>query len=220
MSRALILTAAAGAALVGLVGLAHTPAARPLLRLVAGGSCPVGAGIPADPAVVDQARAQSVPKLRGERPAASRPAAGFRLDADDPAAVAAWAAQHGISCQPEGALTTCSPVPAGVLPDGVAHDSISFQFDSAQHLIAVMVRTNALPAEAAAETVAAGAAALTAEVGPPVTARGDASTLNRPLAQLSAEFRFADYRALLTATNVGGGRIAYRAMYQSLNLPG
>jgi hypothetical protein len=220
MARVWFFTAAGAVAFVGLVGLAHLPAARPLLRICAGGACPVGADAPADPAVIDQARASTLPALRGETAAASRPAAGFRLDEDDAASVAAWAVQHKLSCAKEGALTTCGPVPAGLLPEGRAHDTISFQFDANDKLVTVMARVNALPAEEAAATVQARTAVLEAAVGPAYSARGDAASLSKPLSQVSAEFRFTDYRAQLTATHVGGGRIAYREVFQSLRLAG
>ena len=204
-------------ALVGLIGLAHLPIAAPLLGLWTGGGCPVGLDHPLAPAARDAARATALEVVRGVGTAGDRPALGFALDGTSRVEATAWAATHGVVCTDARELKQCGPVPATAIPDG-PRDSLVFEFDAGDALVSVTAGRRVPAAEAVAVYVAL-EAGVAERAGPATLQRGEptAEWLDRgPLTQLSSEFRFADYRAQLTATNLGPGRIAVREVYQAL----
>lgn len=208
---------AISAALVGLIGLAHLPIAAPLLGLWTGGGCPVGLDHPLTPAARDAARSTAMDAVRGQGAAGERPALGFALDVTSRVEATAWAAAHGVACTDARELKQCGPVPANAIPDG-PRDTLVFEFDAADALVSVTAGRR-VPAAEAVDLFVALQAGVAERAGPATLQRGEptAEWLDRgPLTQLSSEFRFADYRAQLTATNLGPGRIAVREVYQAL----
>jgi hypothetical protein len=183
------------------------------------GSCPVGFGADLSPEARDAARDVAMRAVRGDGPAAERPALGFTLDTTTRAEVAAWATDHGVLCTDKATTTRCSAVPAVAL--GAAHDvdSVTFQFDSSSHLVGVSSELTAASPDEAVKLVTDASATLATRAGPPTSQHGEASgawLAKGAMNQLATEFRFVDYRAQVTATNLGSGRVKVREVYQSI----
>src|SRR5689334_9236405 len=74
---------------VALIGVAHTPAGRPLLNALRGApGCPVDFAA-LSPAVLEAQRVRGLESRRGTEQEAGRPALGFELGVTDKAAVLA-----------------------------------------------------------------------------------------------------------------------------------
>lgn len=213
-------------AFVGVVGFAHTKHGRFLLPYLPGmGACPLGYDQALSGEKLDAARATALRPLKGEEKAHARPALGFSLDETSRADVAAWAAEHGVTCAPdEGSAlptehsTRCRDVPQGALP-GATGDvgELFLQFDSHDRLVALRASRVGVTAEDAVSGYSSRAAELTRAVGAPSAQVGEreASYLGQPLRQLSATYAFSNYLATVRATNVGA-RINYDESYQSI----
>jgi hypothetical protein len=202
----------------GLVGLLHMPALRPLLNAGSGG-CPIGMDESLTVAQIDAARQTALLGERGDRPADARPALGFVLDVTSSDEVAAWAAAHGVSCTPERAEIRCGDVPGGALEGLPATDELLLRFDADGRLVSVDATLRDVDADDAAALVRTLSDALGRSAGPPSAARGEPSgrfLARGDLNQTATSFRFADYRADLSATNLGAGRIVFRASFQSV----
>jgi len=191
--------AACGATLA--IGALHLPAAKPLLLLLTGGSCPIGEEL--SPAARDDARALSVATVRGESRAPSRPALGLTLGVSTRAEGEAWGATRGFRC---------APASGGLRCEGAAGEDVWLELDGTDHVVSVVATQRDL-------TPAAGTAAFAqreqelAELGTPWKRRD--ADLTRTLAQQLAEYRYEDYRVQVTATNTGG-RVTLRTAWQDL----
>jgi len=219
--RALAGAAAFFAVAMGLIGFAHTKHGRPLLALLRGApGCPVGAG-KLSPEQRDAAQVKVLSPLRGAERAAARPAFGFALERTTRAEVEQWAAQKGVRCEPtkHGLALRCLAVPAAVLAEAEHDvDSLLFLFDGASHLVAVDASRAQLSPEEAAHLVEAVTGALAAKAGPPAKQDGEADPdylTGGSLRRVGAEFRFSDYRAQVSATNLGE-KMFVREQYQSI----
>lgn len=225
--RALRVGGAVAIVFVGVMGLLHTKAGRPLLAAM-------GVGCPAKTATPDQVEAlrqRGLSTLRGTERAASRPAFGLVLDESREFQVVAWAAARGIQCQMAARPArrmTCQNVPAGALqpvaPSGIAaaFDEVSFTFFPDGRLLGVETLRRKLTADAAARLFGEITARLDAQVGRPTERAGDATAayLDGGTAHTAfARYRYADYLATVTAMNLIG-RVALREQYQSAVGPG
>ena len=208
---------------VGIIGFAHTKTGRPLLAYIPGmGKCPLGFGANLSPARRDAARKTALAPFKGKERAAARPALGFALDETSRHDIEQWASTHAVTCKspdPSNTQLLCSDVPRGALT-GAQHDSeeVRFGFDSADRLVSVRAATNRLgPTDAIASVVSAETQVGSA-VGPATSTTGvrDPATLETPLAQASSSFRYSDYRAEISATNVGGSRVRVIEQYQAI----
>lgn len=205
--------------LVGLMGVLHLPFMRPVampLMAALGYDCPVRAS----PEEVEVARMASARAARGQAPSPARPALGFVLDRTSRAEVDAWAAARGVSCTPSqrGTVLRCTGVPAAAVGlDGGAIDDLSFAFDPASAtLVTVTALRNQLDAATAAATLGERRSSLAAELGEG-RAHGQATALYlaaAPMRTALVEYRFSDYIANLSATNLGT-RVAVREHYMS-----
>ena len=218
----------------GAVGLLHTTAGAPVLaRLGAGlGRCPA-AGVSG--AAVEALHRRGLDGLRGAHPAPARPALGFILDATTLAQVQDWAVRAGLQCTPrrQGLLwLRCKNVPRLALPEATDRqapgqrpatggpaviEDLALAFGIDDRLISVDALTRSLPAADAAQAFFASDARLGTLLGPATEAsgRGLAGELARaPLATSLRRYRFSDYVAILTVSNLASG-LAVREQYLS-----
>lgn len=199
-----------GVALAAMIAM-HLPPIRGYLAArghTGGGMCPAGFG-PQTAAGAAAQRARRV-ALRGSAPARSRPALGFALDQTTAADVARWAAQHGVACtrQHGGTLVQCRDVPGALVPDAGDHALavVWFQLDGRGTLSAIRTMRRDRAAAPVAAMFATAQRTLTAQVGAPARRDGSAAPeelSQGALRQASIEYRFADYRAVVRATNMG-----------------
>jgi hypothetical protein len=219
--RALGVLALGSAAFVAVVGFAHTPAGRPLLRYLPGmgTSCPHAAAATMTADDRDRVRERTLAQYRGDSPAASRDAAGCQLGLASRADVERWAAAHAVSCTAAGSGVRCDAVPAGALPPGHVADAISFGFDARDTVVSVDLSSRLADAAIAAQWAERTDARLRAQLGEPTVSRGEATAVfmaRAPLAQVASEFRRTELRAKVSVTNLGHGRFAARETYQQL----
>jgi hypothetical protein len=214
------------------IGLMHTSAGAPILARL--GGCPA-MGVSA--AEVNALRLRGVSGLRGTRPAPTRPALGFVLDHTTPADVEAWAVRAGVRCTSKKRgilLLSCKNVPRAALPEATGEPSqpveaapaadrprviedLALSFDPREHLISIDALTRSLPAVNAAAAFSSSDARLAALLGPATETAGDsqASQLARtPLATSLRRYRFSDYIAIVTVSNLPSG-LAVREQYLS-----
>ena len=176
-----------------------------------GGVCPLGYGGAAT-AESREARRARHDRVRGDRPAMARPALGFALDVTTGADIQRWASLHGVSCATRrgGSAVECTGVPGQLLSSsaGLAAISVSFQLGSGGTLEAIRTVRRDRDVAAVAAAFTAVEDALTARAGAPARSEGSAAPAvlaNGMLRQAMVDYRFADYRALVRATNMGDG---------------
>jgi hypothetical protein len=205
-----------------LVGLLHTPLARPLLMRL--GGCPM-AGARMTPAEMDRARAIAVSANRDTRSAPMRPALGFVLDSTTLAEVHAWAARERVDCEDTRAgLVTCShvsPVSVGrPAVEGVI-DELALAFDTRGHLVNLTTFRSHMRSGDAAKAADDVALRLSGELGPADHANGsfDARRLSVPGADSLAAvaYRYKDYFADVMAMNLPASGASVREHYMSAN---
>lgn len=219
-----LLGGAAGLVLlaVGLIGFAHTKHGRPLLALLRGApGCPVGMDVKLSPQEEQQARTQVLAGVRGAERAAARPALGFSLDVSTRGDIERWAQEKGVRCEQarQRSSLRCSDVPAAALK-GASRDvtHLLFVFDGEARLVAIDASREGLSSADAAALVTQVTDAITEQAGPPaeVSGRSEPGYLDEgPLRRIEAEFRFSDYRARISATNLGR-KLLVSEKYQSI----
>jgi hypothetical protein len=217
MKRALarVLATFGGSAtlLAFLVGVAHTSLGRPLLGAVtrmAHGGCPFGYDKPMSPEQRERAQANFAAKHRGERPASSRPALGFRLDHTTRPEIVAHFAAHGISCTQGKGLSdlTCNGVPSSALPGTpvpAPARNLWLTFGTKQQLLSVIAVSRSPGPEAISAAFVAMRTEVDHDAGSATETHGNAdpqALAQGALHQASAEFRFRDYYAVQRATNL------------------
>lgn len=219
---ALGITTGIVALLVAVIGVAHTPFGRPLLRYIPGmGACPLDAA-PLTAEDRMRVRGDTLAALGGQGVATSRVALRFDLGTTARAEVEGWAAEHGLACAPGRKLALrCTDVPSGALAgavtEGVRFDELSFDFDLEGRLVTIEGSSHVADAQTAVDYVASRDASLRAALGAPSVMHGeaDAKSVSRgPLSQISREFRRQDVRAKVVATNFGRGRFGLREFHQ------
>ncbi len=215
--RAVIYTASTLALLTAVIGAMHLKAARPLLAKL-GIKCP----IEATGADVERARLNSARNARGAETAASRPALGFALDSMTLADVKTWADKHQVSCEEsrQSTLLTCSNVPANALGAGSpAVSELDFGFTPKDtRLVNISAWHNGMSSTEAATEMNTVVAALEQQLGAPSEENGDrtASYLAaKPMRTAVVQYRFADYIADVSATNIPGRGLMMREHYMS-----
>ena len=223
--RLLAFALGAPLAVVALAAFAHTSAGRPLLsqlaRLAPGASvgCPL-AMAHASPSLLESHRATSTISLRGAAltPARSRPALKWTLVATKRSDVVAWASANGVACSEELAkmVLRCKDVHEA----GVSVRDLYLRFDAADALVGVDVMREGASGDAAADAFASATARVSAEAGAPTATRGEATATSlegATYATASAEYRFRDYAADISATNFGADGIVVREQYRALD---
>lgn len=212
LARVLTIGAALSALALGMVGFAHTSAARPLLGAVlrvAHGGCPFGYDQALSPAQRERAQLNFAITHRGEGRARSRPALGFQLDRTTRDEVVAELAAHGIACASGTGMSdlTCTGVPSQALPNATGPArNLWFTFGVRQRLLSVVALSRASEADIISEAFVATRSALDDQAGAVTKTEGDSDPrvlTQGALRQASAEFRFRNYYALTRVTNLG-----------------
>jgi hypothetical protein len=204
---------AAGLTLAGVIGLGavlHLPVARPWLARL-GAACPVR-NVSADE--VDALRRPALRALQGTTLAPRRPALGLALAAMGVEQAREWARRQGHSCveKVRGLRYLQCQAPAQDL-------DLALAFDGRGVLVAVDAMRKGLSAESAARLGAGITQRLQTELGSPTEAAGEWSPAflgAGPLRTTIVRYRFKDYAALVTATQVPGSGVIVREQYLSL----
>lgn len=196
------------------MALLHVPGVRARV-LGASAGCPWGK--PPSPKELEESRKQVAATMRTDRRATARPAFGFELDRTTRDAVLAWGKSEGRTCADErgGAALRCESTDAA---KGIVKDAY-FRFDPQGRLVGVDLVHEGTDADGAAALVSKLETDVTKAAGTPTAARGAASAAHLGegyLSQATFEYRFSDYAADITATNLGGQGIVVREQYRSL----
>lgn len=204
-----------------LIGAAHTPWGRPLLKLpllsamAQHAGCPVGE---IEPASFERVRTS---KLRGDvgtAEAAAHPALGFVLGATRRSEVEAWVAREHASCKPGfvASVLECE----NLAPPGAPKISkLRLQFDGNQRLVSVdLFRSEGAPAELVERFQQLGRE-LDASVGPATKVVGTPSVAfvkSAPLQTVTRTYSYRDYVATALLLNFGKRGFRLREQYQWL----
>lgn len=221
MTRALLIRVSIYAAcvlvaLTVVVGLLHTPAGRPLLALLG-----VGCPMKASPEAVEAARLRSARSLRGTEAAASRPALGFSLDTMTLSDVKAWAQRENVACEDKRVgFLQCTDVRLGALgAHGATIDQLDFGFSpQTERLVNITAWRERLTGEAAAAHMNGVVNQLRAQLGSPTREAGARSAGYLAAGALHTaivSYRFKDYVADVSATNIPGHGLSLREHYMS-----
>jgi len=218
MIRVSIYVASVLAALTLLVGLLHTSLGRPLLARL-GVGCPVQAS----PEDVERARRDSARATRGSEPSPAQPALGFVLDEMTMADAQAWAEREQVSCEEQrgGTLLMCSHVRAAALggSGGETTDELVLAFSpKTKRLVNIATTEYGLDGTAAASRMARIVSNLEEKLGKPTREAGERSAsylAEAPMRTALVRYRFSDYQADVTATNLPGKGLMLREHYMS-----
>lgn len=204
------------AATIGLAAMAalHVPGVRARV-LGASAGCPWSK--PPSQQDREESRKQIAATMRTDRRATARPAFGFELDRTTRDAVLAWGKAENRTCTDElgGAALRCESAEAA---RGLVRDAF-FRFDPQGRLVGVDLVHEGTDASGAAAIVAKLESDVTQAAGKPTAARGIVSAAHLGegyLSQANFEYRFTDYAADITATNLGDQGIVVREQYRSL----
>jgi hypothetical protein len=224
-ARIILATGAGALFLTGLVGVLHLPFATSLLRKISPASlCPITHGSAAQ---IDRAHAIGGAAIRASATttAPSRPALGFELDKTTRADLDAWAEKHGLSCTSIGgneSLRRCADVPASAVgeADGLGMlEEVSFELRSSGELVDVETLRRQLTPERAAVVASELEATAATTLGAPTQSGGEAKSVHLAHGFLSsyvAEHTYSDYRATVSATNMGKPGVMVREQYLSV----
>jgi hypothetical protein len=216
LKKIAVYTVSVLAGLTLLIGFLHTKAGRPLLARL-GVGCPVKAS----PEAVEAARLNSARALRGPEAAASRPALGFALDSMTLTDVKAWAVQKNVSCDElRVGLMRCTDVPSAVVGStGAAINQLDFGFAPAtERLVNVSAWRNGMTGAAAAAQLSIVVRKMKEQLGAPTRQAGSRSAgylASGPMHTATVEYRFKDYIADVSATNIPGRGLLMREHYMS-----
>jgi hypothetical protein len=215
--RSAVYLASVLAALTLVIGALHMKAARPLLARL-GVKCPVQGSA----AEVEAARLKSARAQRGTEAAASRPALGFALDTMTVADVRAWADKKQVTCEEvrKDSFWRCANVPESALGGtGPVISELDFGFSpSTQRLVNISAWRNGMSSASAASQMNAVVASMKAELGTPTVEKGDRSAAylaSAPMQTAVVQYRFSDYSADVSATNIPGRGLMLREHYMS-----
>jgi hypothetical protein len=196
--------------------LAHTRAGRALF----GEKCP-WEGAPPSAERLESFRVKSAASLKGSTRAPARPAFGFVLDVSTRADVTAWGTRVGATCREEiaGAALRCESAgqPIGAKSALPVKDAF-FRFDPRGVLVGVDLMRDGTNGEKAAAVLTTITAQIAEVAGPPSTVQGTASSahLSGYMNRAGSEFRFANYAADVSATNLGEQGVVVREQYRSI----
>ncbi|HEX7452111.1 MAG TPA: hypothetical protein VF294_07490 [Polyangiaceae bacterium] len=216
LKKVAIYTVSVLAGLTLLTGFLHTKAGRPLLARL-GLRCPVKAS----PEAVEAARRNAARTLRGTETAASRPALGFALDSMTLTDVKAWATQKNVSCDElRVGLMRCTDVPSlAVGSTGPVINRLDFGFAPAtEHLVNVSAWRSGMTGDAAAAQLSAVVRKMKEQLGAPTHEAGSRTAgylASGPMHTATVEYRFKDYIADVSATNIPGRGLLMREHYMS-----
>ncbi len=216
-----VITWLAGGALLAsmsfsaLLLVAHTEAGKPLLHWMAkAAGCPVDLE-GGDPAEVEAFRVQQLKQQMGDERATSHPALVFYLGVSTRDDVRAWATRVAADCKQtrKGSVLSCS-APAG--PNELPIEDLHLQFDATDRLVAVDLFRSQGCEQDAVRHLQRLSRQLGERVGPATKTRGELNTdyLADSYRRAAFEYRYRDYRAQISATNLGARGIRVREQYQ------
>ncbi len=224
-TKSTLLKAAAsigGAALLAtaVIGVAHTPWGRPLLKLpllsalAQGAGCPVGS---IEPAAFEQVRQQ---KMRGEVgtvAAGAHPALGFTLGQTRQSDVERWIATTQSSCTAGkvASVVECK----NVTSLGAPISQLRLQFDAEQRLVSVDLFRADAQGGALVERFEELSRELDTKVGPATSSVGTptlASMKESALQTVVRSYSYRDYVASAMLLNFGKRGLRLREQYQWL----
>jgi hypothetical protein len=224
--RSTLLKAAAGfgaAAFLAtaVIGVAHTPWGRPLLKLpflsglAARSGCPVGS---IEPAAFDAVRQTKLAGDVGQTPARAHPALGFTLGQTQRDEVERWTLSRKASCKAGlvASVLECENVTSPGSP-AIAH--LRLQFDAAQRLVGVDLFRSDPEGSALVGRFQELQRELDANVGP-ATSNVGTPTLEfvkkSPLQTVVTTYGYRDYVATAMLLNFGKRGLRLREQYRWL----
>jgi len=218
--RGSIYAASGLAALTAIAGLLHTPLGRPLLARM-GVGCPVQAS----PEDVERARLKAARATQGKDASPAQPALGFVLDRMTAKDVEAWAEREHVSCEDlrSGTIVSCKDVPESALggrSGGSVNELVLAFSPTSKRLVNISTSQFGLDGERAAAQMSAVVAGLEQKLGKPTREVGERSGAyldSAPLRTALVRYRFSDYQADVTATNLPGKGMVVREHYMSAN---
>jgi hypothetical protein len=216
--------ASLGAATVlatAVIGVAHTPWGRPLLRLpllramASHAGCPLGS---IEPAAFERVRSLKLRAEAGSAEAAAHSALGFVLGRTNRDDVAQWATRTLTDCRPDAvsSVLLCEDVTSLGTP---AISQLRLQFDGSKRLVSVdafrpSATTGATALVARFDTLAH---ELDTAVGPATSAVGNPSAgLSAPWQTVMRSYRYRDYVATAMLVSFGKRGLRLREQYQWL----
>lgn len=204
---------------VAVMGFAHTPWGRPILGWFSGvPGCPLGFD-DADPVQTEVFRTNILRKnTAGAAPSRATPALAFDLGRSTRADVETWAKSLGLACESkrQGSVLNC-PNASAADTASPPIDELHLQFDPQGTLVAVNVFRKETKGPSAVAFMTERVSGLQQQVGPPTKADGklDASWLDGGAFHVARqEFRYKDYLAVVSATNMGARGVRLREEYQ------
>jgi hypothetical protein len=207
-------------AVTAVIGALHAPFARSLLMRL--GGCPMAGASKMTPVEMEHAR-HIAAESRGTESAPARPALRFVLDSSTLADVRSWESATHADCEdPHPGLVICknvAPEALGLDPSEGTIDQLALGFDTRSRLVNQSTLREHLSPEKASRTARAIVATLQSRLGPADRRSGnfDAGALARPGAAgiSTVTFRFSDYMADVSTTNLGTTGPLLREHYMS-----
>lgn len=224
LKRALVKTAAGLGAFAVLgtavIGVAHTPWGRPLLKLpllsamAKSAGCPVGS---IEPAAFEKVRSERLQGDVGTLEAKSHPALGFVLGQTLRGDVDAWVRREELSCK-DGFVTSVLECADVKMPGAPKISKLRLQFDESARLVSVdLFRTEGTAElvgrfEGLGRELDESVGAATKVVGKPTLEFVRSS----PLQTVVREYQYRDYVAKAMLMNFGKRGLRLRETYQWL----
>ena len=225
LKRTLIRTAVGLVAVAGVatavIGVAHTPWGRPLLKLpllsamASRAGCPVGA---IEPAAFEKIRATKLQSEVGSEAAKQHPALAFTLGVARRMDVERWVDEQNASCKAGfvASVLECSDVAA---PGAPKIAKLRLQFDEQERLVSVDLFRSAGTPEALVGRFVELEQQLDERVGPATSSVGTptlAFVKQGPLQTVVRQYNYRDYVAKATLLNFGKRGLRLREQYQWL----
>ena len=209
------------AAATAVIGVAHTPWGRPLLKLpllsslASQAGCPVGS---IEPAAFEKIRATKLMSEVGTASAKEHPAFAFELGETRRSDVERWRSSQHASCKAGlvASVLECSDVAAANAP---SISRMRLQFDAEERLVSVdLFRSSGDESALVGHFVQLGHE-LDQRVGPATSSVGApslAAIKKSPLQTMIRQYNYRDYVAKATLLNFGKRGLRLREQYQWL----
>jgi hypothetical protein len=214
--------AAFSAAATAVIGVAHTPWGRPLLKLpllsamASRAGCPVGT---IEPAAFEKVRSTKLKSEVGSEPAKQHPALAFTLGESRRADVERWTKTQNAKCKAGlvASVLECSDVAAPGVPT-IA--KLRLQFDEQERLVSVDLFRSTGTAESLIGRFVELEQQLEQQVGPSTNSVGTPTlsyVTKTSLQTVVRQYSYRDYVAKATLLNFGKRGLRLREQYQWLS---
>jgi hypothetical protein len=212
---------AAACLATALIGVAHTPWGRPLLKLpflsalAQRSGCPVGS---IEPAAFEAVRQTKLAGDVGEAPARAHPALGFTLGRTRKSEVESWVLAQKASCKP-GLVASVLECENVVSPGAPLINNLRLQFDSKSRLVGVDLFRADPEGSALVSHYQQLQRELDASVGPATQSVGTptlAFVKKSPLQTVVTTYGYRDYVATAMLLNFGKRGLRLREQYRWL----